>query len=102
MIRRTIQRFTASREQRAQDRELENVFEEMFDLPNTKRVRSWSTQKLHEELADRRLSQAQRTVVESELGRREAWAAPAGRAVWISLLALAVAAVSLYLDITNP
>lgn len=41
------------------------------------------------------------SLLERELRRREAWAAPAGRAFWISLASLAIATGALIVSIVN-
>ena len=52
-------------------------------------VRTLSNEKLHYWLARTPEGEAQ-IALERELRRREAWAAPAGRAFWISILSIVV------------
>lgn len=66
----------------------------------------WVLRRLNEEAFNTQLSDLgntgsapwRRTAVEREMRRRDAWAAPAGRAFWISLGALVVAIASLLIS----
>lgn len=58
-------------------------------------IRRATDKQLHAMLAGDDATKAARIALEREQRRREAWAAPAGRAYWISVAALLVAAGSL-------
>lgn len=58
-------------------------------------IRRATDHQLHAMLAGEHATKAERIGLEREQRRREAWASPAGRAYWISIGALLVAAGSL-------
>lgn len=74
---------------------MEEVFETSFGIPHTRGLRRWSREKVREILVSGRLSAVQRMELEAEMRRREAWDAPAGKAYWLSVIALLVSAASL-------
>jgi hypothetical protein len=75
-----LDRWRNRREARHEAALIEEIFEEEFGRPNVRKLRNWRPEKLHGHLTDSKLTPAERSMAESELRRREAWAAPAGRA----------------------
>lgn len=63
--------------------------------PDARRIRALTDRQLHRFLGEQKISPAERLALEREVRRRDAWAAPAGRAFWISVLALVVSSVAL-------
>jgi hypothetical protein len=63
-------------------------------------VRKMSDDRLHAWLAKNPTGEA-KVALERELRRREAWAAPAGKAFWISIGSLAVAIVALLVGLAR-
>ena len=70
--------------------------------PSPSGAKKLSDYQLHEaiRLADRGQYHVQ-AIAEAELRRREAWAAPAGRAFWISIVSVVVALGALAVSIFN-
>lgn len=68
--------------------------------PSPKGAQKLSDYQLHEaiRLADRGQHHVQ-AIAEAELRRREAWAAPAGRAFWISIVSAVLAVGALVVSI---
>ena len=68
--------------------------------PNPESARRLSTYRLHEaiRLAERGQYHVQE-IAEAELRRREAWAAPAGKAFWISIASTILASIALAISI---
>lgn len=64
-------------------------------------IRGATDKQLHAMLAGDHATKAERIGLEREQRRREAWAAPAGRAYWISIGALIVAAWSLAYNVSH-
>lgn len=95
-----IANLRTRREQRAQNRLIENTFAEAFERPNREQIREWDHESLHRALVSNELLPVERSMAEAELRRREAWAAPAGRSFIVSVIALAVsfAAVAISLS----
>ena len=68
-----IAAWSSKRNAEREESEFEDIVEELSGIPNLKLRRKWSERKLHDELAADRISKADRTILESELRRREAW-----------------------------
>lgn len=85
------------REQRA----MNNAMDDAFGMPSRSTIQDWSDEELHRQLASNGLWPEYRAMAERELRRREAWDAPAGRAIWISCAALAVAILSLIVSLAR-
>lgn len=84
-----------ARQRVREEQELERVMDDAFGRPSERTIRGWSDRELHERLVGNDLHAIERSQAERELKRRENWEAPAGLAVRISVLALAVAAAAL-------
>jgi len=98
--------------QRLRDRRLGRQADQVFDVFNAEfrretgqylpsEVRSLSDIDLHELVTRNELSAGSRSMMEREIKRREAWDAPAGKAFWISIIALAVSLSSLLWTVLN-
>jgi hypothetical protein len=71
------------------------LLEQIFEPPTIHEIREWTDTELHEKKVDRHTSPASLSLIEAEIRRRDAWAAPAGKAFWISCAALALSVISL-------
>ena len=75
----------------------ETTFDEAWDecaRPWTQ-VRNLSDHDLIERLTGDKLDATYKLALEAEQRRREAWRSPAGKAIWISLVALVVSIIAL-------
>lgn len=81
----------------------EKLSSEWFDGFTVDEVRRLTDEDLHEILGRRAVTDRYSLIsmCDAELRRRDAWASPAARAVWISLAAFLVAAVTLILNIAG-
>lgn len=98
---RWLQAIRERRDLQRQSLELGRVLEEQFNVPDMAKLRKWSRAKLFEQLAGSRLGPEDRMAAESELRRREAWDAPSGWAVRISVVALLLSLASLALSVVH-
>ena len=75
----------------------ETTFDEAWDeyARRWTQVRRLSDHALIERLTTEKLDPTYRLALEAEQRRREAWRSPAGKAIWISLIALVVSIVAL-------
>lgn len=80
-------------------RQFYDVRDEALGRYSLKDMRGWDDRELHEQISDRRLQPDEHAMAERELRRREAWAAPAGKAILISLLAMGVSVFSIALSL---
>lgn len=87
--------WKARRQAEAENRLVEDTFAEAFGRPNARQIRKWKDRELHAWLVSNDLQPVERSIAERELVRRQAWEAPAGRAVIISISALVVSMISL-------
>lgn len=71
---------------------------DLSDPDRPQLIRRFSDEALHHWLAKAREPKS-RSMLERELRRREAWAAPAGRAYWISVAAFCVSVAALLVSI---
>lgn len=76
-----------------------DAWDEASDNPSPKHMRKWSDMTLHRRINDGSLSTAASSMAEREQRRREAWAAPAGRAFYVSMGAFIVAAAALVVSL---
>lgn len=88
----------ARREHEAQERLLEDTFDNAFGRPSQRHIKAWDDQELHARLASTTLFPDERSMAERELDRRKAWESPAGRAFWISCAALGISLIALCLS----
>lgn len=71
--------------------------------PTPKAVRGWSEDYIHERLAKAKGTYPYgQSVLESELRVIESWRQPAAKSLWISLAALIISLVALYVSATKP
>lgn len=84
---------------RVERKAFSDAFDEHTGNPSPQRIRKWSDLELHKWLASDTLQPIKRGMAERELRRREAWAAPAGRAFWISCGALATSFAALAISV---
>jgi hypothetical protein len=87
-------RWYRERADRKEQKLIEETFAEAFDRPSARHIRRWKDRELHAWLASNDLQPVERSMAERELRRREAWHAPAGKAIFISMLALTVSLLS--------
>jgi hypothetical protein len=93
-----LRRWEAARQDRENNRAAVKVTDRLRhkDGDFTKaEIRAWTDEQLIARLKGTPLHHVSRGLAEQELKRREAWAAPAGKAYWISIAALAVSFCSL-------
>lgn len=94
--------FTRWREARRiarTQRGFDDAFNEIFGEGDRVNPRTLKDRELHARLARPDLGPVARGMASQELRRREAWAAPAGRAYWISATALVVSIAALGLSV---
>jgi hypothetical protein len=87
---------------RASDRD--NLSAQLCVVPSERLARQAPTDLLHDVIEIARLGgapAATKGIIEAELRRREAWKAPAGRAFWISVLALAVSVIAIVVSVVR-
>lgn len=85
------------RERRAHEKEFMRwaIEEGEYVPPDSRKIRALTDQQLHRFLGEQKISSPERFALEREMRRRDAWAAPAGRAYRISVCALVVSSVAL-------
>lgn len=80
---------------KAMQRQLDDMFSEEFGRPSEREIKRWDNTKLHTKLVSNELRPEEQSMAERELDRRKAWEAPAGRALVISCIALAISIAAL-------
>lgn len=85
-----LRAYLARRNAHAQSAAFDEAFQEFSGKPRPRHILAWTDEELHTRLASRELQPAEQSMAEAELRRRDAWKAQAAKAIWISLLALAV------------
>jgi hypothetical protein len=94
-----LQKWSERRRQLAETRMIEETFDELGGRPKFHQIRGWSRRELHAQIVSGELHPVELSMAKSELQRREQWDAPAGRAFWISVIALLIAAAALVVSI---